>query len=74
MWVTGLDTIDYWVLRYRDARKNGLRRLVPRLELRGVDRRDRRKLTRIYRYRPSIFRLLVAVPARELTRRLRQVR
>jgi hypothetical protein len=74
MWVTGLDTIDYWVLRYRDARKNGLRRFVPRLERRGVDRGDRRKLMRIYRYRPSVFRLLVAAPAGEITRRLRQSR
>jgi hypothetical protein len=74
MWVTGLDTIDYWVLRYRDARENGLRRLVPRPELRGVDPGDRRKLAWIYRYRPSVFRLLVGAPAGEISRRLRQSR
>ena len=70
MWVTSLDTIDYWVLRYRDARQNGLRRILPRLELRGVSREDRRKLMRIYRYRPSLFRLFVVAPVREVTRRL----
>ena len=70
MWVTSLDTIDYWVLRYRDARQNGLGHVLPRLERRGVGREDRRKLVRTYRYRPSLFRLFVAAPMREITRRL----
>ena len=70
MWVTNLDTSDYWVLRYRDARHNGLRHVLPRVETREVDRADRRRLLRIYRYRPSLFRLFVAAPAYEITRRL----
>jgi hypothetical protein len=74
MWATGLDSIDYWVLRYRDARRNGLRRLLPRLELRGVESGDRHGPLRIYRYRPSLFRLFVAAPLLEVRRRVRQLR
>jgi hypothetical protein len=70
MWVTSLDTIDYWVLRYRDARRNGLGHVLPRLELRGVSREDRRRLGWTYRYRPSLFRLFIAAPVGEITRRL----
>jgi hypothetical protein len=70
MWVTSLDSIDYWVLRYRDARKNGVRHILPRWERRGVSGEDRRKLTRTYRYRPSVFRLLIGAPAGEVARRL----
>ncbi len=44
MWATDLDSIDYWVMRYRDARKNGIRHLFPRFELRGIDPADRRNL------------------------------
>jgi hypothetical protein len=74
MWVTGLDSIDYWVLRYRDAKANGLRHALPRPELRGVERTDRRGPLRIYRYRPSLFRLLVGVPVYEFARRMRALR
>jgi hypothetical protein len=70
MWATDLDSIDYWVMRYRDARKNGIRHLFPRLELRGVDPGARRKLIGGYRYRPSAFRLFVVCPARYATQRL----
>jgi hypothetical protein len=70
MWVTSLDTIHYWVLRYRDARQNGLRHVLPRPELRGITGEDRRGLIRIYRYRPSLFQLFVAAPVREVVRRL----
>jgi hypothetical protein len=68
MWVSGLDSIDYWVLRYRDARKNGLGHLLPRLELRGL---DRRALVNAHRYRPSPFGLFVGAPVREVLRRLK---
>lgn len=37
MWTTGLDTLDYWVLRYRDARRNGLAHVLPRLDRRGAE-------------------------------------
>jgi hypothetical protein len=71
MWVTSLDSIDYWVLRYRDARRNGLGKLFPRLDSRGVDRSDRRGVMRIYPYRPSLVRLFLTAPASEVARRIR---
>jgi hypothetical protein len=73
MWVTGLDSIDYWVLRYRDARKNGLRHLFPHPDLRGVDDSDRHGPLRTYRYRPPAFRLLVGAPMGEVARKLRSL-
>jgi len=69
MWVSGLDSIDYWVLRYRDAKQNGWRHLLPRLELRGVDGGAWRALART-RYRPRLSRLLVGAPVGEIGRRL----
>ena len=72
MWVSGLDSIDYWVLRYRDARKNGFSHLLPRLDFRGVDGSDRRALLKAQRYRPSPFGLFIGAPIRELIRRLRR--
>ena len=74
LWVTGLNSLDYWVLRYRDARRNGLRHLLPRLELRGIEKGDRGALLPFRRYRPSLFRLFVAAPAGEGLRWLRQRR
>jgi hypothetical protein len=71
MWVTGLDSIDYWVLRYRDARVNGIGRLLPRFDLRGVDEGDRHGPLKLYRYRPSLLRLLVTAPALAAARRIR---
>jgi len=70
MWATDLNSIDYWVMRYRDARKNGIRHLFPRWELRGIDSTGRRKLTLRYQYRPSLFQLFVACPARFAARQL----
>ena len=72
MWVSGLDTIDYWVLRYRDAKENGVSRVLPRLDLRGVDSRDWQSLLKVQRYRPSPFDLFIGAPAREIIRRLRR--
>jgi hypothetical protein len=75
MWLTGIDdSIHYWVDRYRDGKKNGLRYLVPHVETRGIDNDDRRKLLRIYHYRPSVFKLIIVVPSREVGRRLREAR
>jgi hypothetical protein len=51
-------------MRYRDARKNGLRHLFPRFEVRGIEPSGRRKLIGRHPYRPSLFRLFVACPAR----------
>lgn len=69
-WVTGLDSIDYWVLRYRDAKANGISHLLPRPDRRGVDRADRRGPLRFYRYRPSVFQLIFAAPVRQVARTL----
>jgi hypothetical protein len=71
MWITGVDSIDYWVLRYRDARKNGLTHMLPRLDLRGIEPGDRRGL-RLWPYRPSVVALFVAGPLRAVARRLRR--
>ena len=67
MWTTDVNSIDYWVGRYRDARKNGIRSAFPRLELNGVDRADLRRVM-TYRYRPSLFRLTVVAPVRHVAR------
>jgi len=72
MWVSGLDSIDYWVMRYRDAKQNGWRRILPRLECRGVDGGAWRALAGTRRYRPPLSQLLVGAPLRELRRRLRR--
>ncbi|MCU1495356.1 MAG: hypothetical protein JWO62_3120 [Acidimicrobiaceae bacterium] len=69
MWVTGLDSVGYWVLRYRDARAHGLSRILPRLEIRGITPR-RSVWYRRHPLRPSLFRLFIMVPARGLGRRL----
>jgi hypothetical protein len=72
MWVSGLDSIDYWVLRYRDAKKNGLSHLIPRLDFRGVDGSARGAVLKARRYSPSPSGLFIGAPARELIRRLRR--
>ena len=53
----------------RCQKETGLRNILPRWERRGVSPEDRRRLVRIYRYRPSVFRLLVVAPASEVVRR-----
>lgn len=70
MWATDLDSIEYWAMRYRDARANGIGRLFPRLDRRGIDRPSHRKLITRYQYRPSLFQLFVACPARYAARQL----
>lgn len=70
MWATDLCSIDYWVMRYRDAKTNGIGHLLPRLERRGIDRAGHRQLISRYQYRPSLFQLFVACPARYAVRQL----
>ena len=72
MWVTGLDSIDYWVLRYRDARRHGLAHFLPRIELRGLDK-GKSLLSLHAPFRPSLLRLLIVAPAKELGRRTKGV-
>jgi Glycosyl transferase family 2 len=72
MWVSGLDSIDYWVMRYRDAKKNGWRHFLPRPEFRGVRGAGWRALAGMRRYRPTLSGLLVGAPVREIRRRLRR--
>ena len=73
MWTTDIDSIDYWVGRYRDAMKKGIRSALPRLELRGVGKEDLMRLTK-YQCRPSLFRLFFIVPVREIVRRFTHLR
>jgi uncharacterized protein (DUF2237 family) len=72
MWVSGLDSIDYWVLRYRDARQNGLSHILPRLDLRGLEGSDRWAMLKAQRFRPSPLGLLFGAPTREIIRRLKR--
>jgi len=67
-WTTGVNSIDYWVMRSRDARRNGLFSALPRLELRGVSGKDRSRSAR-FDYCLPLFRLLIREPAREVHRR-----
>jgi len=73
MWTTGLDSIDYLVLRWRDARQNGWARALPRVERRGADP-HRFRFMRGTPFRPPLLRLLVSAPLRGLSTRLRQYR
>jgi hypothetical protein len=70
MWATDLNSIDYWVMRYRDARKNGIRNLFPRFELRGIAQGRSLKMFGRYPLRPSLFQLFIACPARYALRSL----
>jgi hypothetical protein len=70
MWATDLDSIGYWVMRYRDAKKNGIGNLFPRFERRGITRGKPLSLTGRYQYRPSLFQLFIACPSRYAIRRL----
>lgn len=64
MWTTDLRTLDYWVMRYLDAKANGLSRFIPRLERRGITSADRRTPPWVYQRRPSMFALFVLSPVR----------
>jgi hypothetical protein len=68
-WTTDVDSIDYWVLRFRDARQNGPSRLMPRVELRGLFEPGLLR-PRSFDFRPSLLRLFVIEPAREVKRRV----
>lgn len=72
MWVSGLDSIDYWVLRYRDAKKNGLHHLLPRPDLRGIDGGEWRAVLSSSRHRPPFFDLFFGAPGREAISRIRR--
>jgi hypothetical protein len=74
MWVSGLDSIDYWVLRYRDAKENGLKHILPRVVLRGVESEKGLAAVWSYPYRPPLTDLLLGAPARELARKWRNRR
>ena len=56
--------VHNWLMRYRDAKRNGIRRLFPRLEVRGIDAADRRKLIRRYQYVSRFSRCSYYAPAR----------
>lgn len=69
MWTTGLESIDYYVLRYRDLRRNRLKAARPRLVGEG---RGPLRLRLLLPHRPSFALLLVLQPLREVRRRLRR--
>jgi hypothetical protein len=69
MWTTGLDSIDYLVLRYRAARRYGLLHGLPRIEHRGLDSTN--PLAALSSFRPPLWRLLVGAPTREIRKRVR---
>lgn len=71
MWTTGLESADYFVLRFRDARRRGLQGLVPRIDRRGAEATG---LLGLGQFRPPLARLLVAAPFGELRTRLRAAR
>jgi hypothetical protein len=70
MWTTDLNSMNYWVMRYREAKVHGISRIVPRIERSGVGPEDRRVAVVGYRYRPSLFRLFVSAPMHDAVRRL----
>lgn len=70
MLTTSLDSIDYWVSRYRDARRNGLRHLLPRLVAGGATWRQIVRSWPPLQHRPSAVRLVVLAPLHEVRRRL----
>ncbi len=73
MLVTTLDSVDYWALRYRDMKENGLSHLLPGLETRGVTWGQLVRSRPPFQHRPSITQLFFTVPARQVGRRLRSL-
>jgi len=69
-WTTGVNSMDYWVMRLTDARRNGLFGAIPRLQLRGVSSKGQSRLPR-FDYCLPLFGLLVREPLREVNRRVR---
>ncbi len=74
MYVTSLDSVDYWVFRYRDAKQNGLSHVLPKLETRGTTWGHLVRSRPPFQHRPSFAQLFVVVPVREVRRRLRSHR
>ena len=68
MLATALESIDYWVGRYRDLRSRGWRRARPTWERRGLE--PERSIWRTQR-RPSLWQVALLPPWHELRRRLR---
>lgn len=69
-WDTSLNTIDYWVYRYRDIRAHGLRASWPRWDRRGLA--DGTPLRRVQR-RPQfgLLQVIILPPWHEFRRRIR---
>ena len=74
MFATSLDSVDYWVFRYRDAKQNGLSHVLPRLATRGATWGDLLRTRPPFQHRPSFVQLFVVVHLREVLRRLRSHR
>jgi hypothetical protein len=70
MWTTDLHP-DYFAARRQDAIAHGLLASLPRCERRGLDA-GRFRLFHHLQHRPSLFKLFVSMPARELASRFKQ--
>ena len=69
MWTTDVNA-DYVANRRNEVARRGLRNSLPRWERRGLDDNSWR-LVLVSQHRPSLWRLLVVVPAREIMKRLK---
>jgi hypothetical protein len=69
MWTTNLSP-DYLASRRREVSRRGLRNSLPRWERRGLDDKSSRWAL-LNQHRPSLWRLIVVVPAIEALERLR---
>lgn len=70
-WTTDADSIDYWVLRYRRARRDGLLAALPRFDRRGVPAGSWPRLLLAYEHRPPLWRLVLIAPTKAAWRWLR---
>jgi hypothetical protein len=64
-WVTDLETVDYWMYRYRDIRHRGLRSAWPRWDRRGL--KEGESSMKVER-RPQLWQI-IAMPAWHTLRR-----
>ena len=67
MWTTALESIDYWVFRWRDLRRRGIRSAFPRWDRSGIPAGQ--SVWRVER-RPAIWEPIVLPPWYELKRRI----
>ena len=69
VWATDADALGYWVLRYRQARRDGVAAALPRLDRRGVPAGSWLWLLLTYQHRPPLGRLFLMAPLKAAWRR-----